>query len=80
MEQQTGAAVVPIYITMQPDCSQLNSIYPEVKMQSTGNTEQDLVHNKQLISDSIEQMIRACPSQWIWMHERWKTQPGEEIR
>ncbi|TDI66650.1 MAG: lipid A biosynthesis lauroyl acyltransferase [Bacteroidetes bacterium] len=80
MAQKTGAAVVPIYITMQPDFSQLISIYPEVKMQCTGNTEQDLVHNTQLISDSIEHVIRECPSQWIWMHERWKTQPGEEIR
>ncbi len=80
MAQKTGAAVIPIFITMQPDYSQLIRIYPEVKMQNTGNIEQDLVQNTQRISDVIEHAIRENPSQWVWMHERWKTQPGEEIR
>ncbi|HZX73055.1 MAG TPA: hypothetical protein VFE57_01430 [Cyclobacteriaceae bacterium] len=27
----------------------------------------------------MEAEIRKYPDQWVWMHERWKTKPGEEI-
>jgi KDO2-lipid IV(A) lauroyltransferase len=80
MAQKTGAAVVPIYITMQPDYSQVIRIYPEVQMVSTGDPEVDLITNTQNISNTTEKVILDNPSQWVWIHERWKTQPGEEIR
>ena len=27
----------------------------------------------------IEEKVRKHPEQWVWMHERWKTRPGEEV-
>lgn len=27
---------------------------------------------------AVEDMVRACPEQWLWMHNRWKTRPPEE--
>jgi KDO2-lipid IV(A) lauroyltransferase len=26
----------------------------------------------------LEAAIRASPAEWVWMHERWKTQPGRD--
>jgi KDO2-lipid IV(A) lauroyltransferase len=26
----------------------------------------------------LEAAIRRSPAEWVWMHERWKTQPGPE--
>jgi KDO2-lipid IV(A) lauroyltransferase len=49
-------------------------------MESTGDPERDLTINTQNILKTTEIVIRQNPSQWVWMHERWKTQPGEEIR
>lgn len=31
----------------------------------------------QRVSSCIEKYIRAYPDQWVWMHNRWKTQAGE---
>jgi len=28
-------------------------------------------------TSAIEAEVRACPEQWFWMHNRWKTQPVE---
>lgn len=27
----------------------------------------------------LEQMIRRNPWQWVWMHNRWKTKPGDQL-
>jgi KDO2-lipid IV(A) lauroyltransferase len=80
MAQRTGASVLPMHITLQPDRSQLINIGPEVEIQHTDDEEQDLLVNTQRISDTTEQAILRNPAQWVWMHERWKTQPGEEIK
>ena len=43
----------------------------------TGDPKADLVTNIQKINDIISNYIRKHPEQWVWMHERWKTQPTE---
>jgi KDO2-lipid IV(A) lauroyltransferase len=80
LAQKTGASVVPIYIHLQPDLTQKISIYPEVALVGTGNEEEDLIENTQRISDTTEKAILENPAQWVWIHDRWKTRPGDEIR
>jgi KDO2-lipid IV(A) lauroyltransferase len=77
---KTGAAVVPVLIHLRDDLMQEFNYYPEIPMSNTGDEEFDLVTNTQRMSDVSEIEIRKYPSQWVWMHERWKTKPGEEIR
>ncbi|HEU5292472.1 MAG TPA: lysophospholipid acyltransferase family protein [Cyclobacteriaceae bacterium] len=77
---KTGAAVVPTIIHMRDDFVQEINCYPEIPMTITGNEEEDLILNTQKMSDATESEIRKHPAQWLWMHERWKTKPGEEIR
>lgn len=77
---RTGAAVVPIFAHLRDDYKLEINYYPEIEMTVTGDEETDLVVNTQKLSDTIECEIRKYPEQWVWMHERWKTKPGEEIR
>ena len=30
------------------------------------------------MTQAVEAQIRACPEQWLWMHRRWRRQPGEQ--
>jgi KDO2-lipid IV(A) lauroyltransferase len=77
---RTGAAVVPTYIYMDEKGHQQMQILPEIPLVITGDQETDLVVNTQLFNDFNEKVIREHPEQWVWMHERWKTIPGEETR
>lgn len=77
---KTGAAVIPTIIHLREDLMQEINCYPEIPMTITGNDEEDMITNTQKMSDATETEIRKHPSQWVWMHERWKTKPGEEIR
>lgn len=80
LAMRTGAAVVPMFIHLRDDLLQEMNCYPEIPVVNTGDEEADLVTNTQRFSDAIEAEVRRYPTQWPWMHERWKTRPGEEIR
>ncbi len=79
MAMKTGAAVVPIFTHLREDYKLEINCYPEIEMTITGDEETDLVVNTQKLSDATEREIRKYPEQWVWMHERWKTRPGQEI-
>lgn len=79
LAMKTGAIVVPTYIYLGSDWKQHMHILPEIAINITGDDEADMVYNTQILTSFIEQQIRKHPEQWVWMHERWKTKPGEEI-
>ena len=72
---KTGAAVIPTYIYLGEDGLQHMQLLPEIPMTITGNEEEDVRLNTQVLTNFIEQTIRQHPEQWVWMHERWKTKP-----
>jgi KDO2-lipid IV(A) lauroyltransferase len=76
---KTGAAVVPVMIHLREDLMQECNYYPEVPLVNSGDEEADLVVNTQRMTDACELEIKKNSTQWLWMHERWKTKPGEEI-
>jgi len=80
MALRTGAAVVPMFLHQREDYKIEINCYPELEMAITGDEETDLVVHTQKLSDVTELEVRKFPEQWVWMHERWKTKPGQEIR
>lgn len=79
LAMKTGAAVVPTYVYLGDDWKQHMFILPEIPMRITGDDEADMIYNTQVLTNFIEDTIRKHPEQWVWMHERWKTKPGEEV-
>jgi len=75
LAQSTNTAVVPMAIHRLPNEEHQITFLPELDITKTGNTENDLQTNTQLFSKVLEKLIRQDLTQWVWMHERWKTQP-----
>ncbi|MBN1871586.1 MAG: lysophospholipid acyltransferase family protein [Candidatus Omnitrophica bacterium] len=46
-------------------------------LRKTDDRKADIVKYTQMWSDSLERYIREYPSQWAWMHKRWKTRPAQ---
>jgi KDO2-lipid IV(A) lauroyltransferase len=44
-----------------------------VKIEPSGNLDNDIVNLTQKISLLLEEQIRAYPEQWVWFHKRWET-------
>ncbi|MDZ7263736.1 MAG: lysophospholipid acyltransferase family protein [candidate division KSB1 bacterium] len=72
---KTGCAIVPMAIHSLKNGSHLVEIEPEIPLIITGNPERDRIDNTQACSAALERFIRKYPTQWVWMHERWKTRP-----
>ncbi len=41
----------------------------------TGNREEELQLNTARFHAAVEKQIKEYPTQWVWMHDRWKTTP-----
>lgn len=75
---RSGAVVVPGFIVRESNKHKI-IIKERIKLKRSGNETQDIKDNTQEFTKIIESMIRSYPSQWVWMHERWKTRP-EDIK
>lgn len=76
---RSGAPLLPVFCTRQPDNTYLFEILPPFVIQPSGNKERDVTETMARLNAIIEQQIRKHPSQWLWLHNRWKTRPPEEV-
>lgn len=51
-----------------------------VEVARTGDAERDSLALTAEATRQIEEQIRARPSQWVWMHDRFRTKPGVTAR
>ncbi len=70
----TRAAVVPVFI-MKEKGNFVFEFLPEIPVQVTGDNIKDIENNTQNFVSVIESMVRRCPEQYFWVHNRWKTKP-----
>ncbi|PIQ94937.1 MAG: lipid A biosynthesis acyltransferase, partial [Nitrospirae bacterium CG11_big_fil_rev_8_21_14_0_20_41_14] len=47
-------------------------IYPEIELSKNGDMEIAVLADTKNFSHFIEEYIRAHPSEWLWIHRRWK--------
>ena len=73
---KTGAAVLPGFLLWEEAERQyVLHFYPEIALVDTGDAEADAAENTARFTAILEDAIRQYPSQWLWMHRRWKTRP-----
>ena len=71
----SGAAVLPTFILRTGDRTHTVFIGAEMELVNSGDKPNDVIENTALFTKAIEEMVRAHPEQWFWVHRRWKTRP-----
>lgn len=69
----SGAAVIPGFALWSAEEQRyVLRFYPPVAV--TGHAARDT----EALQNQLEEVIRAYPDQWMWIHRRWKTRPPGE--
>jgi len=67
----SGAAAIPGFaLWSESEGRYVLRFYPPVTMSG------DAARDTQALQAKLEEVIRAHPDQWLWIHRRWKTQPA----
>ncbi len=74
LARRTDVPVLPTLSRRLADGRHLMVIFPPIPLEKTGDTQADLLRHLELQNRAIEAWVRAEPSQWLWLHRRWKNQ------
>jgi len=77
---RTKAAIVPVYMIREGRGKHQLKIFPEEKPIIKEDRDETVLLNVIKLTRIIEGWIREFPSQWAWVHRRWKSRPSEEIK
>ena len=73
MAQQTGAALLPCFVTRDNNGRLTVELHGPLELPQTGDEEADLWAAAQQLNDVLSAQIRHRPEEWQWLHRRWKT-------
>ena len=77
LAMKTGALIVPMAIHLKKDGTHLIQVKKELPLRFSKSKEEDQIYNTKLCNDALSDFILKNPTQWVWMHERWKTKPED---
>ncbi len=76
LASRTGAALMLVYIYLDNKGIHHIVIEDELELIKTDNKQEDIQINTTRYTLILEKIIRRNPTQWAWIHERWKTKQG----
>ncbi|HGJ65215.1 TPA: hypothetical protein ENS27_07475 [bacterium] len=72
---RANVPILNVFDIRRDDGSHLITIFKPLETRSSDDSEADLIENTIRLNSALEDLIRKFPSQWLWMHNRWKTRP-----
>ena len=74
---KTQSPIVPMAIVRKKDNKYKIIVREPIKLTSSQDKERDIIETTQEYTKVLESIIREYPSQWLWMHDRWKSKPND---
>jgi KDO2-lipid IV(A) lauroyltransferase len=66
-----GATIVPVANRRVGGARFHMQVYPPIEAPNTGDHDRDVFLLTAAITRFIEDRVRECPGQWLWIHKRW---------
>lgn len=75
---RTGAHLVPAFMLREGPGKHRLIVEEPIEPVRTGDQEADVIATTQKCADILEKYVREYPSQWFWVHRRWRSRPHGE--
>lgn len=72
LAKRVDVPLIPAYIIRDSRDHHKITILPEMKLQQRDSLEEFVQVNTQLQIDWIAKLLEEHPTEWLWMHDRWK--------
>ncbi len=72
-----GCPIVPGFAARQPNGTMRLEFDPPVEAVPGQDPQAEASRLTAVLTARIERQVRSYPEQWVWMHKRWRHQPGE---
>ena len=76
---KTGSPILFTIDIRKPNDKHHVYISPPIHLKPSGDSEADVKKYTTLLAKELERYIQQYPEQWLWLHNRWKTQPKQII-
>src|SRR5208282_5171122 len=77
---RTGAALLPIFTLRQGDSDRHQLLIEKhFYLEQKATDAETIQYNVQKLTNIIEGYIRKYPTEWGWMHRRWKSRPKSAV-
>jgi len=77
---RTGGAVVPVFVTRDPEDRLTLRIGSEINLLKTGDLQEDVAANVALFARHLEGMVRRYPDQWNWLGFQRNSSQSKNLR
>jgi KDO2-lipid IV(A) lauroyltransferase len=72
LAKRVGVPVIPTYIFRDTQNHHFINILPEIPLREAAEQEKFITLNTQIQLDWIASILRSFPTEWLWLHNRWK--------
>ena len=72
LAKRLGVPIIPAYICRDKDNHHKITILPEIPLQHEDDHEKFMKVNTQILTDWIAEILIKHPTEWLWLHNRWK--------
>jgi KDO2-lipid IV(A) lauroyltransferase len=73
---RTRCPIVTGFASRRGDGTMRLAFSPPIETPSEGDLDSQVARLTASLTAAIEAQVRAYPEQWVWMHRRWRHQPG----
>ena len=76
---RVGVPIIPAYINRDKNNHHTISVLPEIPLQQEDDHDKFMLLNTQIMIDWIAGILVKHPTEWLWLHNRWKRAKTTEV-